>query len=344
MRPFALDLSDTILRLLTLEKTRNAWRLPVRAEIAVPEGMIVDGEIRQGPAVIALLKDLIKASGVKERQVIVSLPERHTFVKLISVAVADGGDRQQAIKDEATLHLPYSWDEVYFDFYQLPKKNSHGQIQVVFGAAPRAIVDSYLAVFDAAGLEVINLVIESLAIARAIISPTAAAGTFIILDLGRTRSTIILVNDGVVQLSATVRYAGKELNRYIADELKITIDQAERAKTIFGLDPKRGKGLLRHVLAPHIDTLAEKIKEIEDFYVEHFIDTKPVSAVYLTGSGAMLRHIDTELQSRLQQSVHIQPSWVVESARRADDSIDPATAYTYVTVAGLALENFAAFL
>lgn len=337
MSTVAIDISDTIIRLVVLNHRRNRWRLPIRAEIPVPAGNIVDGDIKQPNEVSRLLKSLVGATGVHIKDAYIFLPERHTFVKMISLPADSPSKLEQAVPESLTQHIPYPINEVYWDWFATPKKNSLGQRQVLVGVAPRVTVDTYLHVLADAGLNVVVADIESVSITRAMFGPTPPADTRIILDLGRTRSTLILVNNGVVQFTSTLRYAGRELNRYIADELHLDYRQAERAKSLFGLDPKRGKGLLRAVLIPHLDAIASSISEVEDFYQEHFVDHQPISQIQVTGSGALLRNLDVELQTRLSQPVLVAPSWIYNQLIETDSSLPKELGYTHTSVFGLAM-------
>ncbi|MEK7636810.1 MAG: type IV pilus assembly protein PilM [Patescibacteria group bacterium] len=338
MTPLAIDISDTIIRLVVLERRRRSWKLRVRAEIPVPAGLINDGDVKHPTEVGQLVKSLVDAAGRRSKEVVVTIPERHTFVKLISLPPEKNGRWEEAVATALTQHIPYNPDEVYWDWYGVDQPNSLGQPQVLVGAAPRTTVDEYLHLFSDAGLRVNCAEIESVAIARAVLGPQPPDDARIILDLGRTRSTLILVDRGVVQFSSTLRYAGRELNRYIADELHISVDQAERAKSLFGLDPQRGQGLLRRVLAPHIDAIADGIADVEEFFQEHFIDHRPITAIQISGSGALLRGIDSELRQRLDQQVVLSPSWIFQQLLKTDPALPPELGYTYTTAFGLALQ------
>lgn len=342
MRSQGLDISDSFIRLAVLERRHDQFRLPVRAEIPVPAGAVVDGELREPTQVTALLRQLFDAAGLRDRRPIVSLPERHTFIKLVPLDLNDASPAavDKALQDVAEQHVPYPLEETTYDWQVLPKRNSLGQLQVLLGVAPKTLVDSYLQVLDQAGLDPLSLGIESIAMARATFRPRQTPGSHILLDLGRSRSTLTLVQDEVVQFSTTVRYAGKDLNHFIRDALGITDQQAEQAKSLFGLDPSRGKGVLRRVLLPQIDTLAKKVQELEDFYNEHYIDHQPIQHVALIGSGAMLRGIDQELGQRLSQPVQLQPTWVYEDLQRRDSSTPAEIGLAYATAIGLALEPF----
>lgn len=340
MRAQGLDISDTFIRLVELDKRGDRFLLPIRAEIAVPPGAIVDGELHQPDVVVTLLKQLSVAAGLRHRAPVVSLPERHTFIKLLPLDLQDTSDESvdKALQAVAEQHVPYPLADTTYDWHVLPTRNSLGQLQVVLGVAPRSLVDIYLQVLGQAGISPISLGIESLAMARATFRPGETTGAHILLDLGRSRSTLTLIQDDVVQFSTTVRYAGKELNQFIRDALHISDEQAEKAKALFGLDPSRGKGVLRKVLLPQIDELSQKVQELEDFYTEHYVDHQPIKEVALTGSGAMLRGIEEELSQRLSQPVRQRPAWVYDDLRQRDSSTSPEIGLAYATAIGLALE------
>lgn len=342
MLPVAIDISDSIIRLVALERHGRKWLLPIRAEIPVAPGLIVDGNIQQHNEVVALVKSLVSASGVKSKLIRFALPERHSFVKLYSLDQQKNQSVDEAIRTMLPQDIPYNLDEVYWDWQRIVRSNSLGQPQVLVGAAPKSTVDEYLHLFRDAGLRVAIAELESIAIARAVLGPQPPDDTRILLDLGRSRSTLILVDRGVVQFCSTILYAGRELNQFIADELHITREQAERAKTLFGLDPKRGHGLLRTVLMPHVDALAEAVGKVETYFQEHFVDHRPIATVQLTGSGAMMRNIDTELQQRLQQTVVTAPSWIGQQLRQSNPDLPTDLDYTFTTALGLALHHWLA--
>lgn len=332
-----LDISDTILRLVLLDHGRRGWRLPVRAELPLLAGVVTDGTIQQPEQLSQLIRQLVTATGVKVRRLTVSIPERHSFVKLLALPAGGSGTVAEQVQTTLGQDLPYAIAEVYWDWHDLHRKNSLGEELVLAGAAPKTIVDSYLQALAGAAIEAERVEIESLAIARAMFGWQTPDDTRLILDLGRTRSNLILLDHGIVQFTSTIRYAGRELNQYIMDELRLTEEQAEKAKSLFGLDQKRGKGLLRTILLPHIEAVVDTLGQVERFYTEHFVDHQPLSTIFLTGSGALLRGIDTELAGRIQQSVVVQPSWMYQQLLRVDPQLPTELGYTFSTAFGLAM-------
>jgi type IV pilus assembly protein PilM len=336
MRSFGLDISDSIIRLAVLTRHGKGFSLPIRGELAVPDGLINDGDFVSPPQVSDLIRRLVMAAKPNTKLVISSLPERHSFIKSI-IFPPDQEINEAAIKESVTQDLPYTWEEINYDWVQRPAPKGEAKI-VMFSAAPKKLVTQYLQVLEQAGLEVIGLENESLAIARAMLPPDAT-GANILLDIGRTRTSLILVNDGVVEFSTTIRYAGKDLNKYIAEAMSISLDQAQRAKELFGLDPDRGHGLLAKILAPQLDLMADKVTMVQDYYADHFSKDQPITAVLLNGSGALIRNIDQELNSRLKENVKVQPCWVVPPPASISASSNDVS-FTYTTAMGLALQPF----
>lgn len=334
MRTVGLDISDSMIRLAVLEHHGRGFRIPVHAEIPVPDGAINDGQILQPDVVTACMKSLFDAAKPKTKFVVAALPERETFIKVLHLP-ADTAVNDQSVRAEAIQYVPFAPDDMFFSWHAIPPEGKTNR--VVFGAAPRKTVDTYLHVLEQSGLEVVRLDIESLAISRAILLPEQTSGAYIILDMGRTRCTLALVIDSIVHFSTTLRYNGQDLDAYISQSLNISLDQAQKAKSVFGLDPDRGKGLLAKVMEPQLDALASEIERVEDFASSH-LGANSLRSIILNGGGALMKGIDEALQSRLELPVMRQPAWVVS---RLDPALPDAAemGYTYTTALGLGLPS-----
>lgn len=332
MRTIGLDISDNVLRVATLNHTRRGYSLPIHGDIPLPNGAIVDGVIAQPDVVISSLRSLLSAAKLKTKRVVAAIPERHSFVKVLTLP-ADSPVSDNAVQAEAAQFVPYSTEEMYTSWSPLPSIGH--EPRVLFGAAPRTIIDTYVHVLDQAKLEVVRLELESLALARGVL-PANYRGVSIILDLGTSRSTLVLVVDSVVHFTTTLRYSGKDLDTYIAESLAITADQARRAKEVFGLDPAKGKGLLAKILDPQLDALTNEIIKVQHFAKEHVSD-RPVDQVFLTGGGAQMRGMADALGKNLNIPVEPQPVPLVALLPALDDADD--VSYTYATAIGLAMEG-----
>jgi len=331
MRHLGLDMSDTVIRLVALERHGHHVRLPVHGDIPLPVGAIVDGDILNQEAVVEAIRSLVAAAKPKTKSVSAALPERHSFLKVLPIS-GDGPINDNTVLAEAAQHIPYQIEDVYTSWQLLPSQPT--KRQVLFGASPKEVVDLYLSTLRQAGLDVLRLELESIALTRALL-PEDQSSAVIILDLGTTRSTISLVANGLVRFTTTLRYGGKDLDTYIAESLSISPDQARKAKTLFGLDEQRGKGLLAKVLKPQLELLAKEILKVST-YAQQQLATDGVSQVYLTGSGALIRGMAEALREHVSVPVNAQPVPLVANLPSAPDADE--LSYTYATAIGLALE------
>ena len=67
-----------------------------------------------------------------------------------------------------TRHIPYSMDEIYFDWQLLNVFDKKGENDILAGAAPIQTVDTYLSALKSAGLIPVVLEIEAAAIMRSL--------------------------------------------------------------------------------------------------------------------------------------------------------------------------------
>lgn len=305
---FGLDISNHSLKAVSLKKTNKTFTLCAYNDISVPSGLIVNGEIKDQVAAAELVKKVIKGTdglGLQTKDVIACLPEIATFIKVIAIPYAPEDQLQGAIEKEMKQHLPYSMEEIYWDWQIVcPESKKNDIIEVLVGAAPKKIVDAYTAMLEKAGLTVVGLEIEGAAIARSLIKENDQEGK-IILDFGATRSSLIVYDRGCVQFTVSLPMAGEKITKTIADTLKLTPRQAEKAKIVCGLDRKKCRGALKTILFSTTNNLTKKIKSAIDFYQTHFPQGNEIKEIILSGGGANFKKIDATLQEQFKQTIKL---------------------------------------
>jgi type IV pilus assembly protein PilM len=302
---FGLDISDLVLRVVQLKKKGKEIYLTSLNEQLVPPGYITEGEIMSPKRVIDFIQNLVKtAKGdkIKSPYVIAAIPERKTFIKLIQMPKIERNKMAEAIKWEALQHIPLAIDEIYLDWQIIPGDGArNNKMNVLIAAAPRTLIDTYTQVLENAGLIPIALELESLAIARSIIKEGESPKDYseLIIDLGGSRTNFIVFDLNTVQFTSSIPFSGTGLTQIISEKLKFKISDAEKAKIICGLDPKKGKGIIRKSLLPSIEELIIKTKEVINFYKDHFANAKDCRKIILSGGGAQLKNLELEINRAL---------------------------------------------
>ncbi len=333
-----LDMSDSILRAVRLYKCGSKIFLDKIEYIRVPDGYIIQGDIKEVEKTQDLINTLIGRLGIStsKKEIVVSLPEVHTFLKMIQIANPDNAKAAGVINEKIFQYLPVLPDEVYIDYQIVSYEIEY--IYVLVGACPKHIVDSYVKIFTSINLIPISLDIEAAAIIRSILPDTTSynEGAKLILDLGLTRTGLILYDYNTIQFTLSLPLSGQTLTNIIAKELGVDYTAAEQAKKICGFDPVKCQGILREILSDYITQLIDGIKHAVLFYQGHFVHGRAVSQIILTGGGSACLNIIETLKEQLNIDVIIaNPYYKIDISNNDISSLVDNS--SFATAIGLAL-------
>ena len=340
---FGLDISNSYLRLAQLKKGGKDIYISSLNEVVIPEGVVFDGEIKDQARLRNSLTKLIRnTEGKKINTPYVNcvLPEKKTFIKLIHLPETQTADLNEAIKWEASQHIPMDLEEMYLDWQIIPGKNQADKgLKVLIAAAPKILVDSYTQLLESLKLTPVSFETESTAIIRSLMVESSSPSPLLVIDLGGGHTNLIVYANNSIQFSSTLPFSGKDLTQQIAHQLNMSFADAEKAKIICGLETKKGKGQVKKILVPNFLQLVEKIYEVENFYLNLFPDSEKFKKVILTGSGALLKNLDEFMRKKLNLPLektdplnHINP-------KKSKVTLIPDQASSFSTTIGLALKN-----
>lgn len=337
---FGLDISDRALRLVQIKKRGKKLFLTSYNNLAMPADIISNGEIKQEEKLIELIKKLIKTTNgakITTNKIITVLPETKTFIKVIKITQPKDDEKiAESIKEEIKNHIPLSLEEIYLDWQIL--KQTSDSMELLIGAAPKNIVDSYLATLEKSGLNPYILEIEAAAITRSL-TPKDDKKAKIIIDFGAVRTGLIVYDKGTVQFTVSLPISGIKITETIAKTLNLNSKQAEKSKIVCGLDSKKCEGALLKVLLKSIKNLIQQINKSIMFYQTNFPDNNPISEIILCGGGANFLEIDKVLSEKLKMPVKIgNPTANVIQKKKL--AIPPNKILSYTTAIGLALRVF----
>lgn len=333
-----LDISDHVLRLAMLRGGGRRLRLVAAADVAVPEGAIVHGEIVKPQLVAELVSRLRQGAGRHARAArhcVASLPEPSSFLKLLQLTPSAVNDLAQDVLAEAASHLPMATDEAYLDWQQLSPAGA-AQATVLVAATPRATADQYLELLNGVGLEPVALELEPIAIGRAALAEDAAAagGTVAVLDLGGTRSSYTIFRNAVPQFTVSLPVASMEWTAAIGRSLQLDAAQAEEAKLRCGLSNPACDGAVADALDEQLKDLARRMQEALGYYQGHLDASRPVERTLLAGGGSQLLGLPEYLSAALGHPVA--PANPLAGVDTRQFPLTPAQGLQYATALGLA--------
>ncbi len=309
---FGLDIGDSSIKLVRLEKKWWPGRglffeIDDIRQISLPPGCITQGEITQ----IELVREKINfllgrhkdAPAIKSPWVVADLPVAKTFLKLIRINVAQSEISDETVKFEAAKHLPMDIKDVYIDWQQIVDKSAtSGSTAILIGAVPKKIVNTYTELLQSLGLSPLALEIEDISIARAMITATKTydGEARAILDLGGSRSSLIIYDKGSIQFSSLINFSGDLIDTAIMQKLNITKEEAYELKNAHGLNYIDQYPEYLKLMTEMSEKLVEDIYQIMLFYRDHFYKSNPITHITMSGGLSSMLNLDKFLTDKIK--------------------------------------------
>ncbi len=341
-----IDISDLSVKFIKFRQSKNI-AIEFFGESSIAEGIIVNGEIKDEDKLIKVLEEMVSTEKrLRYLPVVASLPEEKSFLRLIQLPKVDRGKIENAVRWEIEANIPLSPEELWYDHEVIEPLEDHlDHVDVVVTAFPRALVESYIRVFKRAGFFTMALELESQAIVRSVIADLRVRPAEIIVDMGRTRTGIIIVSGGAIIFTTTVGLGGRILDNNISRALGVNQEKAVAIKKEQGASRRAEDGKVFSAVLPAMSVLADEIKRAVEYYVHqgpHLHGASPIiNTVLLTGGDANLKGLDTYLSSALKIPTRLADPWVTIKNRL--DTVVPSIprnkALAFTTAIGLALRG-----
>jgi len=310
-----VDLGTTGLKVVELAPDSGRVRLVTYGYADVPYGNETSPLSIDEPKKLAeVLRGIISASGMKATKAVASLPAQSVFHAIISIPAPKTAkeDIRPLVEAQAGKLLPLPVAEMIIDSHIidkdfLPKEGETGvkTVRVQVTAAPKALVEKYLAVFALAKIELISLETEVFALMRSLIGKDNAKT--MIVDIGGDRTNILIAERGVPYLTRGIKSGGGVVTQALSQAMSIGLPEAEATKKDLALSA--GSAMPPAILAA-IKPLLHEVKYALDINLqEHTQQPKVVDKVILTGGSAALAGIDAAMTNTLNMNVYIGDPW-----------------------------------
>lgn len=332
-----LDIGSHKIKLVELSPERTGTRLVAAGSIPTPPKSLSSSLPADLDIIGMAIKKLIRDTGAKSRSVNISFPESLVFTRVIEVPALSQRELTSAIKWESEQYIPLPLDQVNVDFTVLRDSSETGtnKMEVLLVAAPRALVEKYMAIMEAAEVTVTSAETEIIASARALSRTMGNLKSAMIVSLGAQTTDLCIVRSGILSYTRSISAGGEALSRALAQGLGFELMQAEEFKRAYGLEKDKLQGKIVTATAPIMDTIVGEIKRAVTFFQEKYKDER-IETVILSGGTARLPGMVVYMAEHIGIEAQLANPWlgVVKEARFA--SVEPEGP-SYTIAIGLAL-------
>lgn len=234
---------------------------------------------------VEALIDILREAGTTGKEVTFALPYNSSFINIVTVPTIDTEQVAAMIPIEARKYIPISLTQVSLDWFVLGINESEKTMQVLILATHAETMTKYATIMAGAGLATIANEIEVFSSIRSTASLTDEY--LAVIDFGASSSRLYIIEKGVIRKTHSILMSGVEITRSLSSALKISFDEAEEQKRMFGIhgnsdDPRIQKTVLA-VLERGLRELHTVVARYEE------ANNIKIQKVVTTGSGALLK-------------------------------------------------------
>ena len=293
------------------------------ARVALPDGVVVGGELRDVEGLAEALKELFAANKLPKRNVRLGIANNRIGVRTFEISgIDDPRQLANAIRFRAQETLPIPLEEAVLDWQVLSESNNaetgekiHNVLLVV---AYRELVDRYISACRKAGIRLSGIDLEAFAMLRALEAPaepnaTGAAGARVMVNVGHDRSTFAVSNGRVCEFTRVLGWGGQNLSVAIARALDLVPSQATPIKHALSLvaqsEPSEDfspetLGTAREAVIRELQVFARELVSSLRFY-QNQPGSLGIGEVVLTGGTAHLPGFAGELHTLIGVPVRV---------------------------------------
>ncbi len=167
-----LDIGSSAVRAAEVAISSSGNELRRFAQIGLPMGAVVEGEVRDEAVVSEAIRRLWAEGGLSQKEVVLGIGSQRAMVRQLEMPEMTEAELRSALRYEIGELLPIPVEEAVFDFAVLgpgrPKADGGGTTQVLVVVAQRDIVWDSINVVRRAGLRVRAVDSSPLALLRVV--------------------------------------------------------------------------------------------------------------------------------------------------------------------------------
>lgn len=269
----------------------------------VPPSAMKDGGIVDEVLLAETLQRAASRNGFAGRQVTAALGGRSLFIREVVFPRMSENELRQAIRWDLDKYVPFSPDQLYFDFWVTGPGLTEFEVRVLLVAVPRDVTDSLVRVLNKAGLKPVAIDIEPLAIQRTVPNATDC----MLIDSGAAVSQVTLFQNGSPVFTRNIPIGGNQLTETMMEGFEIGRDEAELLKQkgngfLNEAGPDDSKDVVKKQLDRIVGELASEVRRTLEYYQVQNRNVS-ISRVIITGGGSKLEMLPEKLTQILDLPV-----------------------------------------
>jgi type IV pilus assembly protein PilM len=307
-RYIGLDIGTYAVRAAEVSGQPGSLTLHRFAQLTLPPGAVVDGEIVDSSAVTEAIKSLWAKGGFKSKKVVVGIANRWVKVRQAEVPALSPEDVRNSLRYEAQEVIPFDDEDAIVDFVvqdRFPGPEGGEFLRILVVAAQRQMVSNTLDTVRRAGLTPALVDLTPFALVRALAPVPTPGESEAIVSIGAGLTNVVVHTGGNPRLVRMTPRAGGTVTENLARAVGVENVKAEALKRGAGVavaDPQISQAA--DVIAAELNPLVAEIQGSLDYFLAQTDDVE-LKRVLLTGAGARMAGLRARLATELRVPVEM---------------------------------------
>ncbi len=340
-----LDIGSSAVRAAEVMIDGNKKVLRRFAQVGLPAGAVVEGEVQDQAVVAAALRRLWQHGRFSGKTVVVGLGSQRAMVRQVEMPPMSDVELRSALRFKMGEFLPIPVEQAVVDFAPLAGgTGADGGRRVLLVAAQREVVADEVAAVEAAGLRVEAADSCSLALLRAVVEHKGppggggggtGEGLEAVVGIGAELVTVAVRDAGGPRFVRTVALGGSSGAQFSNESIGQP-GSAERMAPFGGRNGNRSSTVM--TASSRLEAIVNEVRTSLEYLLSQS-GTEHFERVLITGGGAMLAGVGEALSSALGLPVtKAELPFQIDSEELGldKDALEEAS-YRWLSAVGLAL-------
>lgn len=285
-----LEVGSSGVRFATVSRSRSGPVLEHVGQVHLGPGVVVDGELVDGPALAAAVKQLIKGTKVRTRRIRLGVVSQRSVARQVELPWVPEKEFAQALPLLAADLLPMPVQECVLDFLPYEDRVDDDGQRALTGLLVAANEEGIVEIVDAVetgGLQVTSVTLTPLSILGAV-ADSLATGPEAVIDVGHSMTTVTIHERAHPHFVRVLSRGGRDITAKLAKDLGMNEADAEAWKcalpTMWATMGVEDHAATEAAIRSAVAELVGDIRTSIDFYTTS--EGARVDRAYMTGGAA----------------------------------------------------------
>lgn len=280
--------------------------------VELPAEIVEDGYIVDKERMADTIRECVVASRADAKSVVIGLGGRNVFSREIVMPAMPPTELAEAIKWNLEEYVPYPIDSFYYDFAVMGPSEDGLKLQILLVAAPHDVVDPLIEAVAAAGLQLVAIETEVLALFRTLQGQEKSRSNrdnCLILDMGAQLSQISIFQQGAPMFTRIIPLGGLQFTQVIMRTMDLDFDEADQLKfrrtgLLQPVDYRGEPSITHQEFELLINEIAREVRRTIDYYITQN-NRAVIDQIFLAGGGANFENILSHVINQLDVTIEL---------------------------------------